>query len=104
MIASQIAERPPEGWEKARLNVESFLKLRESGAFESYSKSELIAGEMWGVFRAPEDCDQWDNMVPILLRPIDHDLLCEAGAFAGYAKSELIDGEVWVTKGSRNEL
>ncbi len=89
---------PPEGWERARYRVEHFGALRKSGAFAAYHKYELLDGELWGVFRAPEECGQWDNMVPILLRPIDHDLLRDAGALDGCAESKLIDGEIWVTR------
>ena len=39
---------------------------------------------------------QWDNMVPILLRPCDYHLLEDSGAFDGYALSKLIDGEIRV--------
>lgn len=55
---STFATPPPEGWEKARIGVDNFLALRESGAFAAYHKAELLDGEMWGVFRAPEDCGQ----------------------------------------------
>ena len=39
---------------------------------------------------------QWDNMVPILLRPCDYHLLQDSDALDSHATSELVDGEVRV--------
>lgn len=94
---SQIAYSNPE-MEKARLRVDDFWLLKQSGAFAGYAKAELLDGELWGVIRAPDDCGQWDHMVPIMLRPIDHDLLREGGTFEGYETSEIHDGMIWVNK------
>ena len=88
--------RSDSALEFVRLTVKDFQLLRESGAFAGYFKAELLDGELWGVFRAPDDMPQWDNMVPILLRPCDYQLLRESGAFEGYAKSRLVDGEIRV--------
>jgi hypothetical protein len=78
-----------------KLTVEDFLKLKASGAFGYYSKAELLEGELWGVIRAPDGVDQWDHMVPILLRPIDHELLESAGSFLEYKNTKLIHGIIF---------
>jgi hypothetical protein len=82
----RIIETP----EKALFRVENLFLLKSSGAFAGYAKAELIDGTLWGVIRAPNDEAQWDDIVPILLRPIDHELMREQGAFKGCRTRNLV--------------
>jgi hypothetical protein len=43
-------------------------------------------------------------LVPILLRPIDHDVLRDAGTFDEAADSKLIDGKIWVPADSATDI
>jgi Uma2 family endonuclease len=81
--------------ERVKLNVRDFLLLRQSGAFDGYSKSELLDGELWGVPAQPEDEPECDAVHPIKLRIEDYLRLHQAGAFERYRKTELIDGTVY---------
>ncbi len=94
---------PPADAEPYRFNVDEFLALKASGAFDRYYKAELLDGELWGVFRSPDPLEQWDHRVPILLTPLDHELLRERGLFKLFAQSKLIDGEIWVVEDERAE-
>jgi|SRR5215217_1471772 len=78
-----------------KLTVDDFLLLRKSGAFVSYSKSELLEGELWGVPVQDEDEPESDASYPIKLRIADYERLCDAGAFASQRRTELINGLVY---------
>lgn len=81
--------------ERVELSVSDFLLLRQSGAFDGYSKSELLDGELWGVPVQSKDEPECDAVYPIKLRIEDYLRLHEAGAFERYRKTELIDGIVY---------
>ena len=89
------AQMPIGRPERVKLSVSDFLLLRQSGAFEGYSKSELLDGELWGVPVQAEDEPESDAVHPIKLRIDDYLRLHEAGAFERYRKTELIDGIVY---------
>lgn len=78
-----------------KLTATDFWLLRHAGAFAAYSKSELLDGELWGVFVQDEDEPESDAEFPIKLRIEDYLRLDEAGAFERYPKTELLDGLVY---------
>lgn len=81
--------------EPIKLRLESFWLLRQSGAFSSYSKSELIEGELWGVPRQAEDEEESDAQFPIKLTIDHYRQIAREGAFEEYRKTELVDGLVY---------
>lgn len=91
-----VNEQPPLPIpQPVKLKAADFLLLKEAGAFSGYSKSELIAGELWGVPVQVEDDDKCGPVCPIALRIEDYLRLSEAGAFDRYARTELIHGVVY---------
>lgn len=90
---------PPSitGPHAVKLTVDDFVLLKRSGAFDAFSKSELINGDLTGVPRRDAAGNDWpsDASVPIKLRVRDYERLAEAGAFDGIAKTELVDGTVY---------
>ncbi|HEX9963869.1 MAG TPA: Uma2 family endonuclease [Allosphingosinicella sp.] len=80
------------GPQPVKLTRADFWLLKRAGAFEGYSKSELLEGELWGV---PVEDDESDAVCPIKLRIKDYLRLHEAGAFKRYARTELLDGLVY---------
>ncbi len=80
-----------------KFTVDDFLLLKKSGAFDGFSKSELINGHMTGVPHRDADGNDWtsDASIPIKLRSRDYERLAEAGAFEGVGKTELVDGTVY---------
>lgn len=83
----------PIEWPKSvKLSVTQFWLLKQSGAFNAYSKSELLEGEMSGVPLQGDDEPESDASVPIRLRIEDYRRLHEAGLLEMNGKTELIDG------------
>lgn len=80
-----------------KFTVNDFLLLETWGAFDGFSKSELIGGHMTGVPHRDADGSEWtsDASIPIKLRSRDYERLAEAGAFDGLGKTELVDGTVY---------
>lgn len=80
-----------------KFTVDDFLLLKRFGAFDRFSKSELINGDMTGVPHRDVDGKEWtsDASVPIKLRSRDYERLAEAGAFDRIGKTELVDGTVY---------
>ena len=78
-----------------KIMATDFWLLKKSGAFEEYSKSELLDGELWGVPVQDEDEPESDAVYRIPLRIEDYERLSAAGAFLAYRKTELIDGLVY---------
>lgn len=80
-----------------KFTVDDFLLLKEAGAFSSFSKSELINGNISGVPHKDADGNEWvsDASIPIKIGVRDYQLLSEAGAFNGLGKTELVDGVVY---------
>ena len=78
-----------------KLTATDFLLLKRAGAFASYSKSELLEGELLGVPVQDEDQEESDAEYPIKLRIEDYLRLHESGAFERYPKTELLDGLVY---------
>lgn len=90
---------PPSitGPHAVKFTVDDFLLLKRSGAFDGFSKSELINGDMMGVPHRDAHGKDWtsDASIPIKLRSRDYERLAEAGAFDGIGKTELVDGAVY---------
>jgi len=78
-----------------KITADDFWLLKKAGAFATYSKSELIHGEMWGVPVQDGDEPESDAVFPIKLRVSDYERLCEAGSFEAQRRTELIDGLVY---------
>lgn len=81
--------------ELIRLTVDDFVLLKQFGAFNRFSKSELLEGELWGVPKQSDDEPECDSAYPIKLRVEDYEQLDRAGAFAAAEKTELVDGFVY---------
>lgn len=78
-----------------RLTVDQFWHLKKAGAFSSYSKAELLDGEMRGVPIQSEDEPESDASIPIKLRVQDYWMLETAGLLREVGKTELIDGALY---------
>ena len=89
-VPANIPERNP-----VRLNVASFLLLKQTGFFAEYSKPELLDGELFGVPQQADDEPEYDSSVPVKLALTDYRRLDDAGAFNDLGKTELIDGLVY---------
>ncbi len=98
MVNMQFMNAPfhPEASpERIRINADQFWMLKQEGAFQDFSKSELLDGELWGVPRQPDDEPESDAVVPIKLRVQDYEQLGRAGSFDAFGKTELVDGLVY---------
>lgn len=80
-----------------KFTVHDFLLLKRFGAFDAFSKSELINGDVTGVPNRDADGNDWpsDASISIKLRTRDYERLAETGAFEGLGKTELVDGRVY---------
>lgn len=91
------AQSPITGPQAVKFTVHEFRLLRRFGAFDAFSKAELINGDMLGVPRRDADGDDWpsDASVPIKIRVRDYARLAEAGAFDEIGRTELVNGTVY---------
>lgn len=77
------------------LTVDSFLLLKQKGAFKAFWKSELIEGELYGTLLENGREPEGDDTFQIKLRIEDFALLDAAGAFSDYTGTELVHGLVY---------